>query len=61
MSYYEKNEDKEKINQIKNDNVESFYAKMNRKVLINLAFIGNKYSGKSTTVGHLLYSTGNID
>ena len=61
LSYYEKNEDKEKINQIKNDNVESFYAKMNRKVLINLAFIGNKYSGKSTTVGHLLYSTGNID
>jgi len=61
LSYYEKNEDKEKINQIIDDNIESFYTKMNRKVLINLAFIGNKYSGKTTTVGNLLYSTGNID
>ena len=33
---------------------------MNRKILINIAFIGNKDSGKSTTIGHLLYSTGNI-
>ena len=34
--------------------------KINRKMTINVAFIGNKDSGKSTTVGHLLYSTGNI-
>ena len=40
--------------------METFYAKMNRKVLINLAFIGNKNSGKSTTIGHLLLNTGNI-
>ena len=33
---------------------------MNRKVLINLFFIGNNKSGKSTTVGHLLLSTGFI-
>jgi elongation factor 1-alpha len=35
--------------------------KINRKMTINVAFIGNKDSGKSTTVGHLLYSTGNIE
>jgi len=40
--------------------MEKYYANMNRKTLINLAFIGNKSSGKSTTIGHLLYSTGNI-
>ena len=34
---------------------------MNRKVLINIAFIGNRKSGKSTTIGHLLYSTGIIN
>ena len=34
---------------------------MNRKILINLAFIGNLKSGKSTTIGRLLYSTGKID
>ena len=33
---------------------------MNRKIFLSLAFIGNKNSGKSTTIGHLLYSTGNI-
>ena len=64
LSYYEKNkilfENKEKINQISDEEVEIFYNKMNRKVLINLAFIGNKGSGKSTTIGHLLYNTGNV-
>ena len=34
---------------------------MNRKIVINLCFIGNKKSGKSTTIGHLLYSTGSIN
>ena len=34
---------------------------MNRKILINLAFIGNKNSGKSTTIGHLLLNTGFIN
>ena len=34
---------------------------MNRKPLINVGFIGNKNSGKSSTIGHLLYNTGNIN
>ena len=34
---------------------------MNRKIFLNLAFIGNKNSGKSTTIDHLLYSTENIN
>ena len=42
-----------------NDSI-NIYNKLNRKILINVAFIGNKNSGKSTTIGHLLYSTGNI-
>ena len=54
-------ENKEKINQISTEEVETLYNKINRKVLINIAFIGNKGSGKSTTIGHLLYSTGNFD
>ena len=41
--------------------MEKYYANMSRKTLINLAFIGNKSSGKSITIGHLLYNTGNID
>ena len=61
LLYYEKNKDKEKINQITNNEIESFYGKMNRKVLINLAFIGNVNVGKSTTIGHLLYSLGKVD
>ena len=63
-SYYEKNkslfESEENINQIINEDYINIYNKMNRKILINVAFIGNKNSGKSTTIGHLLYSTGNI-
>lgn len=66
-SYYNKNkilfENKENIKQIfnnsNNDN-ETVNNKMNRKIRINVAFIGNKDSGKSTTIGHLLYSTRNI-
>ena len=61
MFYYEKNKDKEKVNQITNNEIESFYGKMNRKVLINLAFIRNEYVGKSNTIGHLLYNTGKVD
>ena len=64
LSYYEKNkflfENKEKINQITDNETERVYNKMKRKVLINVAFIGNKGTGKSTTIGHLLYSTENI-
>ena len=66
MSYYENNKalyqyEEEEINQISNDNeTEKYYYELNRKVHINLAFIGNKNSGKSTTIGHLLYNTGNI-
>ena len=41
-------------------NTKKFLFEVNRKITINVAFIGNKDSGKSTTVGHLLYSTGNI-
>jgi len=66
-SYYDKNkilfDNKENINQIFNygyNDTENAYNKMNRKILINLAFIGNKDSGKSTTIGQLLYNTGNI-
>ena len=63
-TYYDKNkslfEYEENINQIFNNDYINIYNKMNRKILINVAFIGNKNSGKSTTIGHLLYSTGNI-
>ena len=63
-SYYDKNkslfENKENINQLINNDAINIYNELNRKILINIAFIGNKNSGKSTTVGHLLYSTGNI-
>ena len=63
-SYYDKNkslyENKENMNQISNNDNINIYNKLNRKILINVAFIGNKNSGKSTTVGHLLYSIGNI-
>ena len=34
---------------------------MNRNVIINLAFIVDKNSGKSTTIDHLILSTGFID
>ena len=65
LSYYDKNinllENKENINQISNKEIENIYFKLNRKVLINLAFVGNKRSGKSTTLGHLLYGTGFIN
>ena len=64
LSYYENNknlfENKDKINQISSNDTEIIYNNMNRKVLINVAFIGNKNSGKSTTIGHLLLSTGYI-
>jgi len=63
-SYYDKNkslfESKENINQLVNNDAINIYNELNRKILINVAFIGNKNSGKSTTIGHLLYSTGNI-
>lgn len=65
FSYYEKNkilfENKEKINQTSIKETEKIYYQMNRKVLINIVFIGNQSSGKSTTIGHLLYNTGNIE
>ena len=65
LSYYENHkleyETKEKINQLSNEETEIFYKKMNRKPVINIGFIGNKNSGKSTTIGHLLYNTGNIN
>ena len=64
LTYYEQNkilfEKKEKINQQSSNEIERYYNIKKRKVLINVAFIGNKGSGKSTTIGHLLYSTGNI-
>ena len=64
LSYYDNNknifENKEKINQISDNDAEIIYNKMNRKPVINLAFIGDKNSGKSTTIGHLLLSTGFI-
>ena len=66
FSYYKKiepNEEEEENNQISNDNnneMEKYYYKLNRKNHIHVAFIGNLNSGKSTTIGHLLYSTGNI-
>ena len=46
----------EPINDI-NEDISIYQKKPN----INLVFIGNKGSGKSTTIGHLLYDTGNID
>ena len=61
-SYYEKNKILfEKEAQLFNNDAKSEYDKINRKIIINVAFIGNKNSGKSTTVGHLLYNTGNIE
>ena len=63
-SYYDKNKslfgNKENMIKIFNNDSINIYNKLNRKILINVAFIGNKNSGKSTTIGHLLYSTGNI-
>jgi hypothetical protein len=65
LSFYVNNKNlfeiKDTINQISNNNTEIIYNKMNRKVLINVAFIGNKNSGKSTTIAHLLLSTGYIN
>ena len=65
LSYYESNKNKfeynEKINIISYEEIEPIYKKMNRKVFLNVAFIGNKNSGKSTTIGHLLYNTGYIE
>ena len=70
LSYYEENkiflennedeEKEEKIIQTKEE-IKDIYDKMNRKVFLNIAFIGYKSSGKSTTIGHLLYSIGNIN
>ena len=40
---------------------EDIYTQYQRKPNINIVFIGNAQSGKSTTIGHLLYDTGNID
>ena len=63
LSYYDKNKKELENNEkeVLANEMETYYANMKRKVLINLAFIGNKGSGKSTTIGHLLYNTGNID
>ena len=65
LSYYENHklefETREKINQLSNEETEIFYKKKNRKPVINIGVIGNKNSGKSTTIGHLLYNTGNIN
>lgn len=47
--------------EISPDEIKTQYKNMNGKVLINLAFIENLKSGKSTIIGHLLYSTGKID
>ena len=62
LSYYDKNknlfENKENLNELTNKEIENIYFKLNRKVFINLAFVGNSKCGKSTTIGHLLYSTG---
>ena len=41
--------------------MENYYLQTNRKAVINVAFVGSRSSGKSTTIGHLLYSTGNIN
>ena len=64
LSYYDKNkislENEEKIDPLFYEQIKEIYKKMNRKIFLSLAFIGNKNSGKSTTMGHLLYSTGNI-
>ena len=64
LSYYDKNkislENEEKIEPLFYDQIKEIYNKMDRKIFLSLAFIGNKNSGKSTTIGHLLYSTGNI-
>ena len=64
LSYYDKNkislENEEKIEPLFYDQIKEIYKKMNRKIFLSLAFIGNKNSGKSTTMGHLLYKTGNI-
>ena len=50
----------ENLNSIIKDNNEdiSFYQ---NKININIVFIGMEHAGKSTTIGHLLYSTKNID
>ena len=65
LSYYDKNknlfENKEKLNELSNKEIENIYFKLNRKVFINLAFVGNSKCGKSTTIGHLLYSSGYIN
>ena len=65
LSYYENNknlfDNKENINNISDNKIEIIYNNLNRKILINLAFIGNKNSGKSTTIGHLLLNTGFIN
>ena len=46
------------LNDYKSKDTENFYFKMNRKCHINLSFIGNLNSGKSTIIWHLLYITG---
>jgi len=57
------NKENKNKNQISNNETKSeiIYKQMNRKPVINVAFIGKQNSGKSTTIGHLLYNTGNID
>ena len=50
----------EKQNSIKDECIKdiSYYQK---KININLVFIGIAHTGKSTSIGHLLYSTNNIN
>jgi elongation factor 1-alpha len=43
---------------ISNEKIFSFYQK---KININIVFIGMEHAGKSTTIGHLLYSAKNLD
>ena len=40
---------------------EDIYAHYQRKPNINILFLGNEKSGKSTTIGHLIYDTRNFD
>lgn len=55
ITYFNFCEDKDK----EKDNSEIYMYKT--KININIVFLGNEHSGKSTTIGHLLYDTGNLD
>ena len=64
LPYYDKHRnffEKKESEQLSSIDIENYYWQMNRKVVINIAFIGSRMSGKWTTIGHLLYTTGNID